>query len=140
MIKNKLISEILDEFNNAPSRIDKINVLRKYDDIRLRHFLQILHGNVKWAFKAPNYRPAPEPAGLNFTYLSSEIPKLYRFVENHPEGMKIAENKKRQLLVVTLESLHKSEADILVRMMNGDFEYGDLKPKLIKEAYPDINI
>ena len=139
MIKNKLISEILDEFNKAPNRAEKINVLRKYDDIRLRQFLQIAHGDVKW-IEPPNYRPAPEPAGLNYTYLSSEISKLYRFVENHPEAMKIPERKKKQLLVVTLESLHKSEADILVKMMTKQFEYGDLQPKLIKEAYPDINI
>ena len=140
MIKNKLISEILEEFNSATSRQDKINVLRKYDDIRLRHFLQIVHGKVKWAIKPPNYRPAPEPAGLNFTYLSTEIKKLYRFVENHPDAVNIPESRKKQLLVVILESLHKDEADILSKLMTGDFEYGDLKPKLIKEAYPDIII
>jgi small-conductance mechanosensitive channel len=140
MIKNKLISEIITEFNASPNRAEKIKVLRKYDDIRLRHFLQILHGNVKWAIKPPNYRPAPEPAGLNFTYLATEVQKLYRFVENHPDAINITEKRKKQLLVVILESLYKDEADILVRMMNGDFEYGDLNPKLIKEAYPDIKI
>lgn len=139
MIKNKLISEILEEVEKAPTRIDKVNVLKKYDDIRMRQFLQLVHGKVKW-IKPPNYRPAPEPAGLNYTYLSSEIAKLYRFIENHPEALKISDDRKRQLLVVVLESLHMSEADILVRMMNGDFEHGYLTPKLIKEAYPDIQI
>lgn len=140
MIKNKLISEILEEFNTAPNRAEKINVLRKYDEIRLRHFLQIVHGKVKWAIKPPNYRPAPEPAGLNYTYLATEVQKLHRFVENHPDAVNLSDDRRRQLLVVILESLHKSEADILVRLMNGDFEYGDLKPKLIKEAFPDIQI
>lgn len=139
MIKNKLISEILDEINAASNRAECIDILRKYDVVRFRQFLQIVHGNVKW-IKPPNYRPAPEPAGLNYTYLSNEVDKLYRFVENHPEAINISDDRKRQLLVVILESLHSSEADILVRLMNGDFEYGYLTPKLIKEAYPDIVI
>ena len=43
MIKGRLFSEIFDEFTQASSRQDKINVIKKYDTPKFRAFFQILY-------------------------------------------------------------------------------------------------
>ena len=60
----KLYSEIFEDFELAPSRADKIEVLRKNDHPRFRDFLAIaFNDNFKFDVIVPPYRPAPEPAG-----------------------------------------------------------------------------
>jgi hypothetical protein len=140
----KLYSEILAEFDTAPTRADKIAVLRKNDHPRLRSFLAMVYNpNIKFQVEIPEYRPAVEPAGLNYTYLDIEVPRLYRFIPGHPklEGAVIDEKKKKSLLTTTLESLHKDEAELLVKAITKkDLDVKYLTARIIKEAYPDINI
>ena len=140
----KLYSEILAEFDTAPTRADKIAVLHKNDHPRFRTFLAIVY-NPEFVFEVevPVYRPAIEPAGLNYTYLDIEVPRLYRFIKNHPklEGAVLDEKRKKSLLTTTLESLHKDEAELLVKAITKkDLGVKYLTTKIIKEAYPDINI
>ena len=140
----KLYSEILADFDTAPTRADKIAVLRKNDHPRLRSFLAMVYNpNIKFQVEIPEYRPAVEPAGLNYTYLDIEVPRLYRFIPGHPklEGAVIDEKKKKSLLTTTLESLHKDEAELLVKAITKkDLDVKYLTARIIKEAYPDINI
>lgn len=140
----KLYSEILAEFDTAPTRAEKIAVLRKNDHPRLRSFLAMVYNpNIKFQVEIPEYRPAVEPAGLNYTYLDIEVPRLYRFIPGHPklEGAVIDEKKKKSLLTTTLESLHKDEAELLVKALTKkDLDVKYLTARIIKEAYPDINI
>lgn len=142
MSSEKLYSEIFDEFSDAELKSDKIAVLKKYDHPRFRDFLVIaLNPMFQFDVEIPNYRPAIEPAGLNFTYLDMEVPKLYRFIKNHPKRTtNITPEKQKSLLVVVLESLHKDEADLLVKCIKKDLNVKFLTPKLIKEAFPDINL
>lgn len=142
MSSDKLYSEIFEEFEKAESRADKINVLRKNDHPRFRDFLVAAFNPVfQFEVEVPKYRPAPEPAGLNFTYLDIEVPKLYRFIKGHPKkASNISPEKQKSLLTVVLESLHKDEADLLVRCIKKDLNIKFLTPKLIKEAFPNINL
>lgn len=138
----KLMHEILQEFDEAKTRAEKINVLKKYDSKNLREFfVALFNPTVQFDVEVPNYRPAPEPAGLNYLYLETEIPKLYRFIKDHPSRAEgLTEKKKRELLLVMLESLHKDEADVLVRLIKKDLGIKFLTPNLVKEAYSGINI
>ncbi len=113
-------------------------VLRKYDHPRFREFLKYaFNPNVKFDVEVPRYRPAVEPAGLNFTYLSSEVTKFYRFIVGHPKRPAgLTPQKQKQLLLVVLESLHKDEAEILVRLIKGDIGVKYLTLNLLSEAYP----
>jgi hypothetical protein len=140
MIKNKLMFEILDEFENAKTESERIAVLQKYDTHQFRHFLKnALDTTVEYDVEVPQYRPAPEPAGLNFTYLSMEMDKMYRFIKNHSlraEGL--TSDKQRQLLVVLLESLHEKEAEILAQILQNKFKVNFLTQKLIQKALPGM--
>jgi hypothetical protein len=132
--------EILDEFETAKTESERITVLQKYDTHQFRHFLKnALDTTIEYDVEIPKYRPAPEPAGLNYTYLSMEIDKMYRFIKGHPlraEGL--TSDKQKQLLVVLLESLHEKEAEILANMLLKKFKVNFLTQKLIQKALPGM--
>lgn len=140
MSAEKLYSEIITEFQQATTKQERIAVLRKYDHKSFREFLiAAFHPNIQFDIEPPPYRPAPEPAGLNFTYLDMEMNKLYRFVKLHPSKPKdLTPEKQRSLLVVILESLHKDEANLLVKAFKKDLDVKFLTPNLINEAFPNL--
>ena len=137
MASEKLFSEIFEEFERAETKADRIAVLRKYDHPRFREFLiYAFNPTVEFDVEVPNYRPAPEPAGLNFTYLDLEMPKIYRFIKNHPKKPQgLTQEKMKSLLVVILEALHKDEAKLLVDLIQKKVKVKNLTVKLIQEAY-----
>ena len=140
MIYNRLYSEIMDEFREAKNRSERIAVLRKYDHERFREFLRLaFNPNVTFDTPIPNYRPAVEPAGLNYTYIHNEVPKLYRFIKDHPlRSPDLSEKKLSSLLVVLLESLHKDEAGLLVNLFKKDLGVPGLDYAFVKEAFPKL--
>lgn len=140
MSSDRLYSEIFEEFQKAESKESRLAVLRKYDHPRFREFLVCaFNPSIKFDAPIPKYRPAQEPAGLNFTYLVSEVPKLYRFIVNHPKRPAgLTPEKQKQLLLVVLESLHKDEAELLVKLIQKKLDIKYLTLNLVKEAYPGI--
>ena len=143
MSSELLYSEILDEFTNAKTKEEKINVLRKNGDARFKFFLELMHNsNVAWDVAIPEkYRPSVEPAGLNFAYLDTEMPKMYRFLKNHPNRPpEFTAEKTTSQLQVILEALHKDEAAIFAQLIQGKFKVKGLTSAIVKEAFPDINI
>ena len=136
----RLYHEIFEEFDNAKTREERITVLRKHGDERFREFLNYaFNTNIKFDVEIPRYRPAVEPAGLNFTYLSSEVTKFYRFITNQPRRQfGLTPLKQKQLLVVILESLHRDEAELLVRLIKGDIGIKYLTSNLVTEAFPGL--
>jgi hypothetical protein len=143
MSSELLYSEIIQEFTNAKTKEEKIHILRKNGDPRFKFFLElILNPKVEWDVKIPEkYRPAVEPAGLNFAYLDTEMPKMYRFIKNHPNRPPgfTAEKTTSQLQVI-LEALHKDESAIFAQLIQGKFKIKGLTVALAKEAFPEINV
>ena len=138
----KLYSEIFEEFDEASSRKEKIDILRKYDHPRFREFL-VYAFNEKYKFdvEIPEYSVSIVPAGLNDCYLHQEIPKLYRFIEGHPKRMGALDaRKQRNLLIPILEGLYRDEADLLVKAIKKKLDIKFLTPSLIKEAFPGIEL
>lgn len=142
MLKGKLYSEILDEFRKCETRKERVELLRKYDHPKFKTFLfYVFSPNIEFDVEVPKYRIAPEPAGLNFTYLHVEIDKMYRFIKNHPgRPDNLAPEKQKQLLLVILESLFKDEAELLVKAIKKDLDVNFLTPSIVSEAFPDLNI
>ena len=143
MSSELLYSEILEEFTNATTKEEKLHILRKNDDPRFRFFLELaLNPTVEWDIQLPHkYRPAVEPAGLNYAYLDTEMPKMYRFIKNHPNRpIEFTAEKTTPQLQVILEALHKDEAAILADLIRNKFKVKGLTATLVKEAFPGINI
>lgn len=138
----QLFSEVFADFAKAETKEAKITVLHRNDHPRLRDFLRaVFHPNIIFDVIVPTYKPAPEPAGLNFTYIESEMPKVYRFVKGHPaRAPELKTEKQTALLKVILESLHKDDADLFVKMIQKDLQIPSLTKKIVKEAFPDLDL
>lgn len=138
----KLYNEIFDEFDKAPTRKEKIEVLRKYDNPRFREFFALLFNPaVEFDVEIPPYRPSVLPMGLNDCYIQQEIPKLYRFVKNHPKRQPGLHGERQTgILVPILEGLYKEEAEIFVKFLKKNLGVKFLTENLVKEAFPGINL
>lgn len=138
----KLYSEIFEEFDSVSSRKEKIEVLRKYDHPRFREFFEYAF-NDKYQFdvEVPEYKPSIVPAGLNDCYLHQEVPRLYRFIADHPRrAMGLTGRKQQNLLTPVLEGLYKDEAEILVKVIKKKLDVKFLTPSILKEAFPGIDL
>jgi hypothetical protein len=114
-------------------------ILRKYWHPKFQEFLEYaFNPNIKFDVIPPKeWRPAVEPAGLNITYLDLEVPKLYRFIKDHPNRpseLAADDAKKTKLLKVVLEALHPSESELLLKMLKKNLSIKGLTTKLIQEA------
>lgn len=142
MSSEKLYSEIFEDFNKATTKEERVAILRKNYHIRFAEFLQMaLHPEIVFDVAIPKYRPAIEPAGLNFSYLDTEISKMYRFIKGHPKRPEgLTPEKQSQILLIILEALHKDEAELFVKLINKDLGMEFLTPELVKESWPNFNI
>jgi hypothetical protein len=143
MSSEKLYSEIFEEFEKATTKQERLSILRREGDERFRFFLQLVFNPaIEFDIALPDrYRPAKEPAGLNYAYLDTQMPKMYRFIKNHPmrpEGF-TAEKTTQQILVM-LESLHRDEAALVLKVLKKEFKIKNLTANLVKEAFPDLVI
>lgn len=135
-----LYSEIFDLFQKAETRKDKIAILKRFEHPTFKEFLNYaFNPQIKFDVEIPVYKSSPDPAGLNVMYLDDEIKRMYRFIVGHPKRAKgLTPKKQTELLLMTLESLHKDEADLYVRMLRKDLKIPFLTKKLLKEVYPDL--
>lgn len=141
-MNSDLYSEILENFDLALTRKEKIDILRKHGDARFRDFLYYAFSpKVEFDVEIPEYRPSISPAGLNDCYLHQEMPKMYRFIKDHPKRTPGFGGKKQQnILIPILEGLHRDEADLLCRMFKKNLKVKFLTENLVKEAFPDIDL
>jgi hypothetical protein len=141
-MNSDLFFEIFEKFEKAEKRADKIEVLRKGADSNFIQFLiMAFNPNVVFDVEIPQYKPSPDPAGLNYLYLHVEVKKLYRFIKGHPSRPEnLTPQRQKELLLQVLEGLHKNEAELLVKCIKKDLRIPFLTTKLIKEAFPGINL
>ena len=131
-----LFSEIFEQIELAVSKEERISILQKNKSPSLVEFFRLLYDtNIVFDVEIPKYKQAIEPAGLNFTYLHTEVKKLYRYVKGDPRADVLTQKKKQDLLSVTLESLYRDEAELLIGLINKDIGIRHLNEKLVKEAY-----
>ncbi len=143
MSSEKLYSEIFEEFEKATTKQERINILRREGDERFRFFLQLaFNPAIEFDIVLPHmYRPAKEPAGLNYAYLDTEMPKMYRFIKGHPmRPQNFTAEKTTQLILVMLESLHRDESALILKIFKKEFKVKNLTANLVREAFPDLII
>jgi hypothetical protein len=135
--------EIFAEFQKAPTRKEKIDVLRRYDSGRFREFLFLMFSpNVEFDVEIPKtYKVNPEPEGMTMSTLHIEVTRLYRFIKGHPKkSVGLTGEKQQNLLINVLESIHKDEAELLIKVMKREAKIPYLTSQIVKEAFPGINL
>jgi hypothetical protein len=135
-----LYSEILELFQKAETRKDKIEVLKRFGNPTFKEFLNYtFNPEVKFDVEIPQYKSSRDPAGLNLTYFDDELKRTYRFIVGHPKRAgSLTPKKQKELLTILLETLHKDEADLYVKMLRKDLKVPFLTKKLVKEVFPDL--
>jgi hypothetical protein len=137
----KNIYEIFDEFEKAPSKQDKINVLRSNANYTLRSVLKgTFSPNVNFTIdKVPYYNPSDAPPGLGYTSIAQELGRAYLFEANNPKvDPNLTSERKEKILIQILEALEKREAEVFMNMLLKKQKVKGLTSNIVKEAFPDL--
>lgn len=138
-IKN--IYEVFDEFKNAKTKQDRIEVLRRNNNYALLNVLQgAFDNNIKFTIKKlPEYNKVDVPPGLSYSHMTEALSRVYLFVEGNtrrPEGL--TEKRAEEILIQLLESLEEKEAEVFANMIRKDLKVPYLTSNLINEAFPGL--
>lgn len=134
-----LVSEVLDLFEKAKTKPEKVSVLKKYESPILRALMRInFDPSVKMALPdgEPPYKKEPDrPIGEQQTKLESEYRRFYIWLDPNTQLTKL---RKEKLFVEMLEGLHISEAEIIILAKDKKLhtKYKSLKEDIVREAYP----
>lgn len=136
---NQLVSEIIQKVSNCKTRDEKIEILRHYDTPALRAVLiWNFEDNVESALPEGEvpYTPNDAPIGTEHTRLLHEWKRFNYFVKNVSN---ITPVKREAMFIQLLESLHKSEAELLCLIKDKQLHKRyKLTKVVVKEAFPDI--
>lgn len=136
-----LISEVFRKVNNAKTKAEKTELLRKYNSQTLRSLLiwnfdesvksMIPEGEVP-------FTPNPAPEGTDHVKLENEGKKLFYFVKGGADSM--SQTKREQIFLGMLESLHPDEAEVLILVKDKALQkkYTRISKALIQETFPQI--
>ena len=120
----KNIYEILDEFEEASSKKEKMAVIERNLSKTLVQVLELTyHPQYEWLIKEmpENYMiPNDVLPGISLAQLSTEIRKLYMFRKGDAMAEKLTPQKRNELLIQLLESLEPREAEVIIGIFQKD--------------------
>lgn len=129
MAQQKFIPEILEEINKDPKKIAEYKDDQAIDLV----FKYAFHPNGKMLLPEgePPYRPDAAPIGMSPAVLRHEMNKLYVFCRKD-----LTQIKREQLFINLLESVHPSEAKIVIALKDRTLDkmYKKITKKLAIEA------
>lgn len=133
--------EIFDDFKNAETREDKINVLKQNNCYALQSVLVGgLAPYVTFCFgELPKYRVQDIPPGMSYSSLHHEIGRAYIFELGNPRvSPNLTDKRKTEILIQMLEVLETKEAEVFGNMLMKDLKVPDLTIDLVNEAFPGL--
>jgi hypothetical protein len=138
----KNIFEVLDEFELAENKKDRMSVIEKNLSKTLVEVFELTyHPNYQWLIKEmpDNYKiPNDVLPGITSAQLSNQIRKMYMFRKGDEMAEKLTPQKRNELLLQILESLEPREAEVIIGIFQKDLGVKGLNYKFIKEAFPNL--
>lgn len=129
--------EVLNLVEKAKSRKDKIAVLQTNESVPLKDYLRCVFDDTI-QFNLPKgpapYTPARAESFASSWYVQNR--NLRFFVKGMSD--KIPSMKRESVYLGILESVHPSDAEILVAMKDKKSTTKGLTKKLVQEAFPDL--
>ena len=133
------IPTILKEIASKSKKDEKKEVLLKYaNNGAFREILKYAFDpNIKFLLPPgnPPYNSVVDESE-NPTYLYGLVRKLYLFVEGGNPKLKPA--RREYLFIELLESIHPSEADLLLQVKDKKIKCRGLTYNLVKETFPNL--
>lgn len=135
-----LISEILRKVNNAKTKVEKSELLNKYNSQALRSlFIWNFDESITSAIPEGDvpYTKNMAPEGTDHTRLENEGRKFFYFIKG---ASTISQSKREQIFLGMIESLHPDEAEVLclVKDKNLQKKFTRVSRALIEETFPQI--
>lgn len=134
------VYEILDQYNAAPNKAAKIDVLRNTNTWVLRNVLKGTYDpTIIFDVEIPEYKPSDSPPGMGYSTLHQELSRIYLFQKDNPRVPKsLHPDRKKIILTQILEVLEAREAEVLIKMLKKEQLTKGLTVNFIKEALPDL--
>lgn len=137
----KNIYEIFDEYENATTKEERIQVLKKNGNYALRSVLKGTYDpHLQFVIdKVPLYKPSDAPPGLGYTSIHQELGRIYLFTKDDPRvAPTLTEKRKEQILIQILEALEKREAEVFMNMILKKQKVKNLNAEIVSEAFPGL--
>lgn len=141
----KQLYELFDEFEMAIINEDEagaIEILRRGGYPMKEVLRGTFHPGAIFVFDEPVlYNYAAMPAGMGYSTIHKELGRAYLFIKDHPDvSPNLTFQRKKELLIQTLEALEPQEADIYMNMMLKRTDVEGLTYEIAKKAFPEINL
>jgi|TARA_B100001287_G_C22544808_1_gene463918 hypothetical protein len=138
----KLLPEILKEANKLATREERIEFLRQNDSPALRDIIRIAFDKDVVSMLpegAPPYTPDDAPEGYAPSSLYKKF-REFRFYFKGPVAEGLKPLKREEMFVKLLESIHSSEAELLVRAKDRILhkKLMGITRKLCQDAFPGL--
>jgi len=131
------IAEILKLVNQAPSREEKIEILKINDSAVLKTILKYaLDPKIEWELPKGKVPYEPNPYVDQQGNLYTEARRLYLFVKGgHPT---LKQMKREILFIQFLEGLDAEDAKVIVAAKDKKLPVKGLTVKLVNKAFPGL--
>lgn len=138
----KAIYEILDEFENAKNKKERMAVIgANLSDTFVNVLKLTYHPGFKWKIKElpENYKiPTDVLPGITYDSLNSQLRRLYIFLEGNQTAEALSPRRQQELLLQILESIEPREAEVVLGIFQKDLGVKGLDYKFVKEAFPQM--
>lgn len=134
------IHEVLTLAGEAPTRAEKINLLRENNTLALRDVLKGAYDDtIEFILPkgAPPYTPShPSTIPSNLMKHTSMFPY---FIKGGP-GERLPMAKLERMFIQILEGIEAADADVIIKMKDKNLEgsYKGITKKLVTEAFPGL--
>ena len=134
----KLVYEVLEEYNKARTKADRIRILQQNETWALKDIIRgTMDTSVEWNLPGgePPYvpnRPESTPSNLFKRHKS-----FINFVKGGP-GDSLPKVKREKLFIGLLESIDPNDAKLVVSMINKEKPVRQLTRPIVNEAFPGL--
>ena len=138
MPPNPLIFEILEAASKAKTKVERIDILKKYESWALKDVLRASFDKTV-IFSIPDGPPPYEPS-LPESIPSNLLRKNtdFTYIVKGGQGDKMPAFKREKVYIGLLESIHPKDAEIVVKMVNKKLAIPKITEKVVKEAFPNL--
>ena len=138
MPPNPLIFEILEAASKAKTKVERIDILKKYESWALKDVLRASFDKTV-IFSIPDGPPPYEPS-LPESIPSNLLRKNtdFTYIVKGGAGDKMPAFNEKKVYIGLLESIHPKDAEIVVKMVNKKLAIPKITEKVVKEAFPNL--
>lgn len=137
----KSVYEVFDEFEEALTDEERIDVLQMNDGFALRMVLKgTFDPTIQFVIdRVPYYKPSDAPPGMGYTTIHSELNRVYLFQKDHPRvDPNLSLERREKILIQMLEAMEAREAEVFMNMILKKQKVNGLTAQIVAEAFPDL--